>query len=142
MFMKFLSTILTLTLTVGTLSLSAPAKAADVESLLAGLCENVATDNKSRLRKKLKEAGLFEKTEPTSHTVPYSSRGKVPIEPRLSMQWYVKMSELVKPAINYPVFYFWVERKWKIWRFFKSPKQETPYLSGFQRVFNSAVFFF
>lgn len=58
MFMKFLSTILTLTLTLGTLTLSAPAKAADVESLLAGLCENVATDNKSRLRKKLKEAGV------------------------------------------------------------------------------------
>ena len=56
--MKFLTTILTLTLTLGTLTLSTPAKSADVESLLAGLCDNVANDNKSRLRKKLKEAGV------------------------------------------------------------------------------------
>lgn len=33
-------------------------QAADINSLLAGICENVASDNKSRFRKKLKEAGV------------------------------------------------------------------------------------
>ena len=56
--MKLLATLLSVTLVLGSVSYSAPAKSADVASLLAGLCENVATDNKSRLRKKLKEAGV------------------------------------------------------------------------------------
>ena len=49
---------------------------------------------------RLKELNLFEKAEPTKHAVPYSERGKVPIEPMLSKQWYVKMQELAKPAIQ------------------------------------------
>ena len=40
------------------LSFAPKAQAADISSLLAGICENVATDNKSRFRKKLKEAGV------------------------------------------------------------------------------------
>lgn len=40
------------------LSYTPKAQAADVNSLLAGICENVASDNKSRFRKKLKEAGV------------------------------------------------------------------------------------
>lgn len=39
------------------MSFSTPAKA-DVASALVGICDNVATDNKSRFRKKLKEAGI------------------------------------------------------------------------------------
>lgn len=52
------------------------------------------------LIKALKEKGLFEKDEPNKHAIPYSERGKVPIEPMLSKQWYVKMDSLVKPAIE------------------------------------------
>ena len=50
--------------------------------------------------KKIKELGLFVKTENTKHAVPYSDRSKVPIEPMLSKQWYVKMKELAQPAIK------------------------------------------
>lgn len=56
--MKFVTTLLTISLMIGGLAFSAPAKSADVASLLAGFCENIATDNKSRVRKKLKEAGV------------------------------------------------------------------------------------
>lgn len=49
--------------------------------------------------KKLKELNLLEKTESNRHSVPFSDRSKVPIEPRLSKQWYVKMAALAEPAI-------------------------------------------
>ena len=54
---------------------------------------------RKQIVKDLDALGLLEKTESTKHAVPYSERGKVPIEPRLSMQWFVKMEELAKPAI-------------------------------------------
>ena len=50
--------------------------------------------------KKLKELKLLDKIESNRHAVPFSDRSKVPIEPRLSEQWYVKMAELAKPAIE------------------------------------------
>ena len=49
--------------------------------------------------KALKELSLFEKEEPYKHTVPHSERSKQPIEPRLSLQWFVRMRELAAPAI-------------------------------------------
>ncbi len=48
----------------------------------------------------MKELGLFIKSEPHVHNVGYSERGDVPIEPRLSEQWFVNMTELAKPAIE------------------------------------------
>lgn len=56
--MKFVTTLLSVSLIIGGIAFSSPAKSQDVASLLAGFCENVATDNKSRVRKKLKEAGV------------------------------------------------------------------------------------
>jgi hypothetical protein len=56
--MKFFASILTSVLVMITLSYSPVVKSADVGALLAGICENVAADNKSRFRKKLKEAGV------------------------------------------------------------------------------------
>lgn len=56
--MKFFASILTSILVMTVLSYSPAAKSADVGALLAGICDNVATDNKSRFRKKLKEAGV------------------------------------------------------------------------------------
>lgn len=47
----------------------------------------------------LQEAKLVVKTEDHQHSVGYSERGDVPIEPRVSEQWFVKMEELAKPAI-------------------------------------------
>ncbi len=55
--MKLLVSFLSTVVVVSALSTSAPAKA-DVASFLAGVCDNVATDNKSRFRKKLKSAGV------------------------------------------------------------------------------------
>ena len=49
---------------------------------------------------KLEAQGLLEKIEDLTHAVGYSERGGVPIEPMLSEQWFVKMGELAKPAIE------------------------------------------
>jgi len=42
----------------------------------------------------LKEIGLLTKIEAYKHSVPFSDRGKVPVEPLLSTQWFVKMDPL------------------------------------------------
>jgi len=44
--------------------------------------------------------GLVEKIEDYDNKVGYSERTKVVIEPKLSMQWFLKMSELTVPALN------------------------------------------
>jgi len=49
---------------------------------------------------KMKELKLLSKIENYAHKVGYSERGHVPIEPLLSEQWFIKMDELVKPAIE------------------------------------------
>ncbi|MCD8042265.1 MAG: valine--tRNA ligase [Tannerellaceae bacterium] len=48
----------------------------------------------------LAEAGLMEKVEDYDNKVGYSERTHVPIEPKLSMQWFLKMQELAKPALD------------------------------------------
>lgn len=48
----------------------------------------------------LEQQGLLEKIEDYKTNIGYSERGKVPIEPYLSEQWFMKMDELVKPAIK------------------------------------------
>ncbi|NTF87011.1 valine--tRNA ligase [Agrobacterium rhizogenes] len=45
------------------------------------------------------EAGLLDKIEPHKHMVPHGDRGGVPIEPRLTEQWYVDAKTLAEPAI-------------------------------------------
>ena len=49
--------------------------------------------------KKLKELGNLVKIEDYRHSVPYSDRGKVPIEPLLSTQWFVKIEPLAQKAL-------------------------------------------
>ena len=44
--------------------------------------------------------GLMEKIEDYQNKVGYSERGAVPIEPYLSEQWFMKMSELAEPALD------------------------------------------
>jgi len=44
--------------------------------------------------------GLIRKIEDYQNKVGYSERGGVPIEPYLSEQWFMKMGELAKPAID------------------------------------------
>lgn len=45
-------------------------------------------------------AGLLEKTEAYTNNVGLSERTKAPIEPKLSMQWFLKMDALAKPAAD------------------------------------------
>lgn len=49
---------------------------------------------------RLKELGDLVKEEDYQNKVGYSQRGGVPIEPYLSEQWFMKMDELVKPALE------------------------------------------
>ncbi len=46
------------------------------------------------------EQGLLEKVEEYTHSVPYSERGKVPVEPFLSTQWYVRIRPLADFALQ------------------------------------------
>ena len=48
----------------------------------------------------LKQADLLEKEEDYVNNVGYSERTDVAIEPKLSMQWFLKMEELAKPALR------------------------------------------
>jgi valyl-tRNA synthetase len=48
----------------------------------------------------LREDGRITRTEPYTHNVPYSHRSGERIEPLISLQWFMRMDELVKPAIE------------------------------------------
>ncbi len=48
----------------------------------------------------LEEEGFLVKTEEISNSVGYSERTDVVIEPRLSLQWFLRMEELAKPALE------------------------------------------
>ena len=48
---------------------------------------------------KLEEIGALVKIEKRVHSVGHSERTGVPVEPRLSTQWFVKMDQLAKNAI-------------------------------------------
>ncbi len=50
--------------------------------------------------KKLKEDGNLEKIEEYANKVGYSERTNAVIEPKLSMQWFLKMKDLAKPALE------------------------------------------
>ncbi|HYX06459.1 MAG TPA: valine--tRNA ligase, partial [Bacteroidales bacterium] len=49
---------------------------------------------------KLKEEGYLVKVEDYTNKVGFSERTDAVIEPKLSMQWFLQMSELVKPALE------------------------------------------
>ena len=55
---------------------------------------------RKEITKELEEKGFLEKTESHINKVGTSERTKAVIEPRLSDQWFLKMTELVKPAIE------------------------------------------
>ncbi len=48
----------------------------------------------------LEKAGLMEKTEDYTNKVGYSERTSVVIEPKLSMQWFLRMDEIAEPALE------------------------------------------
>ena len=49
---------------------------------------------------RIDELGLLHMIEDYQNKVGYSERGNVPIEPYLSEQWFMKMDDLAKPAID------------------------------------------
>ncbi|TVZ55325.1 valyl-tRNA synthetase [Lutibacter sp. Hel_I_33_5] len=55
---------------------------------------------RKEIAKELEEKGFLVKTEVHTNKVGTSERTKAVIEPRLSDQWFLKMEELVKPAIK------------------------------------------
>lgn len=55
---------------------------------------------RKQIEEDLKKADLLEKVEAYTNKVGYSERTNVVIEPKLSMQWFLKMSDLAKPALE------------------------------------------
>lgn len=55
---------------------------------------------RKKIAKDLEAAGHLIETEPYNHSVGYSERTDAAIEPRLSMQWFLKMEEISKPALD------------------------------------------
>jgi valyl-tRNA synthetase len=51
--------------------------------------------------KRLEEDGVLVRVEDYVHTVPYSDRGKVPVEPMLSTQWFVKIRPMADKALDF-----------------------------------------
>jgi valyl-tRNA synthetase len=48
----------------------------------------------------LRDEGLIRSEEPYAHSVPYSHRSGRRVEPLISLQWFCRMDELAKPAIE------------------------------------------
>ena len=54
---------------------------------------------RKQIVKDLAAAGLLEKEEAYTNKIGFSERTDIPIEPKLSMQWFLKMTELAEPAL-------------------------------------------
>jgi len=87
-------------------------------AMYAGMDRFVARE---KIVKDLQTAGLLEKTQPYTNKVGFSERTNVPIEPKLSIQWFLEMKDLAKPALEavendvikfYPPKYKNVYRHW------------------------------
>jgi valyl-tRNA synthetase len=55
---------------------------------------------RKQIVKDLQEQGLVEKIEEIKNKVGYSERTDAVIEPKLSLQWFLKMNEVSKPALD------------------------------------------
>ncbi len=55
---------------------------------------------RKKIIKELKEIGLFVKDEEIKNNVGFSERTKVAIEPKMSTQWFCKMEDMAKPALE------------------------------------------
>lgn len=55
---------------------------------------------RKKIAKDLEEAGFLLKVEDIKNKVGYSERTDAVIEPKLSMQWFLKMDKISKPALN------------------------------------------
>ena len=67
----------------------------------AGIFQNLDRyEARKKIIKELDNLGLLTKIEDYKHTVPFSDRGKVPIEPLLSTQWFLKMDDISQGCLN------------------------------------------
>lgn len=57
-------------------------------------------DVRNKIAEDLEAAGLMEKVEDYTNKVGCSERTKVPIEPRLSLQWFIKMKHFADISLN------------------------------------------
>ncbi len=57
-------------------------------------------DCRKRMVQLLQENGQLVRTERYTHKVGYSERSNAVVEPRLSLQWWVRMSQLAEPALR------------------------------------------
>ena len=55
---------------------------------------------KKEIIEKLNDQGLISKIENYKHNIALSERTSCVVEPKLSLQWFVKMKELAKPALD------------------------------------------
>jgi len=58
------------------------------------------TDARARVVTDLEALGAIRGQEPYVHTVPYSQRSGERVEPLISLQWFMRMDELARPAID------------------------------------------
>ena len=76
----------------------------DVKTIMGDLMPEVkgmkAIEARKIIVKKLEELGALVSIEDYTHNVGKCERCKTTIEPRISEQWFVKMKELAKPAIE------------------------------------------
>lgn len=87
----------------------------------AGIFEGLDRfEARQQVVKHLETEGFLVKVESYRHSVPYSDRGKVPVEPLLSTQWFVKIEPLATKALdaldNHNSPYFVPERWQKVYR--------------------------
>ena len=67
----------------------------------AGIFQNLDRyEARKKIIKELDNLGLLTKIEDYKHTVPFSDRGKVPIEPLLSTQWFLKMDDISQGCLH------------------------------------------
>jgi valyl-tRNA synthetase len=72
---------------------------ANLQQLIADLDGQDRFYARKKIVEMFEQWGLLDKVEPHTHTVPHGDRGGVPIEPRLTEQWYVDAATLARPAI-------------------------------------------
>ena len=70
---------------------------AEAGKVFVGLNRFVA---RKKAIQQLQEEGLMEKVEEYSHQVGHSERTDAVIEPKLSQQWFLKMKDISKPALD------------------------------------------
>ncbi len=56
---------------------------------------------RKNLLQRLEKDGVLVKVESYRHTIPYSDRGKVPVEPLISTQWFVKIAPFAKRGLEF-----------------------------------------